>query len=116
MGTDFIQRVGKTLKRSWDEGRTRMAAPNLTTRELIGGTRGVAATVVSGAQLTPGEAVTLEADGNAVVVRRGITVIARNSSPTEGALEALRRHQNILPGTVSVIHSISGTVEVTVSC
>lgn len=116
MGTDFLQKVGKTLKRSWDEGRTRMAAPDLTTRELVGGTRGISAIVVSGATLTPGEAVTLEADGNAVVIRRGQAVIAHNQNPTQGTLQALKRHHNIIPGNVIVVHAISGMVEVMLSC
>ncbi len=30
MGADFLQRVGKTLKRSWDQGRVAMAETDLT--------------------------------------------------------------------------------------
>ncbi|MGA9866939.1 MAG: hypothetical protein WBQ75_10940 [Acetobacteraceae bacterium] len=116
MGTDFIQRVGKTLKRSRDEARIRIAAPDLTTRELIGGARGIPAVIVNGAKLTAGQLVTLERDGGAIVARQAITVVARNNNPSAGALEAMARHQNILAATVSVVHDVAEMVEITLSC
>ncbi len=116
MGTDFIQRVGKTVKRSRDEGRIRMGEPDLTTRELVGGGRGVTTVIVIGAKLVAGQAVTLELDGAEVVVRQAIAVVARNSSPPTGLIKALERHQNILAATVAVVHEIAGMAEITVSC
>ena len=59
MGADFLQRVGGTLKRSWDQGRVAIATPDLTTRELVSGGRGVAADIVEGARLSPGEHLTV---------------------------------------------------------
>ena len=116
MGVDFLQRIGATLKRSWDEGRVRIATPDLTTRELVGGERGVAADIVAGAKLCPGEAVTLELDGSAIVARRGLSVVARNDNPSAGAVEAIARHHNILPGTISTLYDAAGMVEVSLSC
>jgi hypothetical protein len=34
MGADFLQRVGKTLKRSWDQGRVAMAETDLTLPDM----------------------------------------------------------------------------------
>ena len=116
MGTDFLQRAGKTLKRSWDEGRTRIAAPDLITRELVAGGRGIPADIVNGARLAPGDPVNLEFDGGAVVARRCLTIVARNDNPSAAAVEAMARHCNILPGTVSVVHDVAGMVEITLSC
>ena len=116
MGTDFIQRVGKTLKRSRDEGRIRMASPDLTTRELVGGTRGIAAVIAKGVRLVPGQPVTLEVEGGAVVARQALTEVARHVNPPAGVLEAMAQHCNILPGTVSVVHEVSGMVEIALSC
>lgn len=116
MGVDFLQRIGRTLKRSWDEGRVRMATPDLMTRELVGGSRGMAADLVNGAKLSTGDAVTLELDGASIVARRGMNVVARNPSPSPGAVEAITRHHNILPGTVNTVHDVAGMVEITLSC
>lgn len=116
MGTDFIQLVGKTLKRSRDEGRIRMAAPDLTTRELVGNARGIPAVIVNGAKLVAGQSVTLELDGSAVIARQALAVVARSSTPSAGTVEAIALHCNILPGTVSVVHKVAGTVEITLSC
>ena len=116
MGTDFFLRAGKSLKRSWDRGRAEMAAPNLTTRELVSGSRGMPANMMKDAKIVAGEAVTLEVDGGAVVVRRCLAIVARNDSPSPAILEAVARHYNILPGTISVVHDLAGMVEITLSC
>jgi len=116
MGADFAQRVGKTLKRSWDEGRAAIAATDLTTRQLVSGGRGVAADIVQGATLAQGEHLTVQLEGGALVARRCLTVVARNDNPSSAVVGVLGQYCNIRPGTVSQVHDMAGMVEITITC
>jgi hypothetical protein len=116
MGTDFIQRTGKTLKRSWDEGRVAIGTRDLTTREPVCVGRGVAANIVAGARVSAGDAVNVELEGDTLVFRRGLSVVARKTNPPAEIAEAVRQRCNIRPGTVDQVHDIAGMVEITVSC
>jgi hypothetical protein len=116
MGTDFLQRVGKTLKRSWDEGRAAIGTPDLTTREPVCGGRAVAANIVPGARISAGDSVNAELEGDTLVFRRGLSVVARKMNPPAQIAEAVRQHCNIRPGTVDQVHDMAGMVEITVSC
>jgi hypothetical protein len=116
MGTDFLQRVGKTLKRSWDEGRAAIGTTDLTTREPACAGRSVAANIVSGVPMSPGDTVNAEMEGDALVFRRGLSVIARKANPPAEIAEAVTQHCNIRPGVVDQVHSMAGMVEITVSC
>src|SRR5260221_479774 len=104
MGVDFLQRVGKTLKRSWDQGRVAMATPDLTTRELVSAGRGITAEIVSDAILSPGEHLTVQLEDGALVARRCLTVVARKDSPSSAIVEVLNQYCNIRPATVSEVH------------
>jgi hypothetical protein len=116
MGADFVQRVDKTLKRSWDKGRAAIAAPDLTTRELVSGGRSVAADIVRGATLSQGEHLTVQLEGGALVARRCLTVVARNDNPSSAVVGVLNQYCNIRPGTVSQVHDMAGMVEITITC
>jgi hypothetical protein len=116
MGSDFLQRVGNTLKRSWDQGRAAMATPDLTTRELVSGGRGVPADIVRGATLSAGEHLTVRIEGGALVARRCLTVVARNDNPSPAVIEVITQRCNIRPATVSEVHDMAGMVEITITC
>lgn len=116
MGSDFLQRVGKTLKRSWDHGRMTMSAPDLTTRELVSGGRGVAADIVRGASVAPGDQLTVQLESGSLVARRCLTVVARNDNPSPAVVEVLTQYCNIRPATVSQVHDMAGMVEITITC
>lgn len=116
MGSDFLQRVGKTLKRSWDQGRVAMATHDLTTRELVSNGRGVAADIVRGATLSQGEHLTVRLEGDVLVARRCLTVVARNDKPSPAVVKILNQYCNIRPATVSEVHDMAGMVEITITC
>ena len=116
MGADFLQRAGGTLKRSWDQGRVAMATPDLTTRQMVSGGRGIAADIIGGASLSPGDHLTVQLEGDALVMRRCVTIVARNDNPSPAVVEVLNRYCNIRPGTVSQVHDMAGMVEITITC
>lgn len=116
MGADFLQRVGKTLKRSWDRGRAAIAETDLTTHPLVSGGRGVAAEIVEGAAMTRGEHLTVEMEGGSLVVRRRLTVVARTDNPSEAVVNVLSQFCNVRPATVSEVHDMAGMVEITIKC
>lgn len=116
MGSDFLQRVGATLKRSWDQGRVAMAETDLTTRQLVSGGRGVAADMVRGVTLTQGEHLTVQMEGGSLVARRRLTVVARNDNPSEAVVGVLNQFCNVRPATVSEVHDMAGLVEITIKC
>jgi hypothetical protein len=114
MGSDFRQRAGKTLKRSWDEGRVAMATPDLFTREPICVGRAVAAEIADGVELIAGEAVTLEIESGVLIARRRLTVVARSLSPAAVLVETITASCNIRPGTIDQVHVMAGMVEILV--
>lgn len=114
MGSDFRQRTGKTLKRSWDEGRVAMATTDLLTRQPTCVGRAIAADVVDGAELALGQAVTLEIENGTVVARRRLTVVARAQSPSPALIEVITGSCNVRPGMVDQVHPMAGIVEIVV--
>jgi hypothetical protein len=116
MGSDFLQRAGSTLRRSWDKGRVAIATPDLTTRELVSGGRGVTADIVRGTAVTAGENLTVQIENGALVARRCLTLVARNDSPPAAIVEILGQYCNVRPGMVSHVHDMAGMVEITITC
>lgn len=114
MGSDFLQRAGKTLKRSWDEGRVAVATRNLLTREPTCAGRSVAAEIEPGARLSAGEAVTVQVESGTLVFRRGLTVVARLRDPPATLAEAISGSCNIRYATVDQVHNMAGTAEINV--
>jgi hypothetical protein len=116
MGTDFILRTGKTLKRSWDEGRAAIGTRDLTTREPVCIGRAIAASIVADARVSAGDSVNAELEGDTLIFRRGLSVVARKVNPPAEVAEAVRQHCNIRPGTVDQVHDMAGMVEITITC
>jgi hypothetical protein len=77
MGADFLERVKKTIKRSWDRERVALATSDLLTRQPHAAGRSVVGEIVGGAVITPGEKLTVEKDAGGLVARRGLTDVVR---------------------------------------
>jgi hypothetical protein len=114
MGVDFLQRAGKTLKRSWDEGRAAVASRDLLAREPTCAGRSVAADIEQGVRLSAGEAVTVQIEAGALVARRGLTVVARAPDPPAALAEMIMSSCNVRPATVEQVHEMAGTAEINV--
>jgi hypothetical protein len=72
--------------------------------------------MVGGARVSAGESVNAELEGETLVFRRGLSVVARKVNPPAEIVEAVRQHCNIRHGTVDHVHDMAGVVEITVSC
>ncbi len=116
MGSDFLPRAGKTLKRSWDEGRVEAATRNLLTRDPTCAGRSVAAEIEPGVRLSAGEAVTVDIEGGTLVFRRGLTVVAWLRDPPAALIEVVTALCNIRHGTVEQVHDMANTAEINVCC
>lgn len=114
MGADFLQRVGDTLRRTWDEGRVKAAAQDMLTREPICAGRSIAADLEPSVRLSIGETVTVQLEGSAMVFRRGITVIARVAKPPPALAEVIAVSCNIRHATIEEIHTMAGMVEINI--
>lgn len=114
MGADFVARAKKTLRRSWNGGSSDIATADLLTRQPSLAGRSFAAVVVDGQRVIAGESITVEVEENTVIVRRGMSTIARFDT-SEGALRALLAESfNIRPGTVEQVHDAAGIVEISI--
>jgi hypothetical protein len=112
MGVDFIRKATPTFKKSWDRGRVVLATPDLFTCSPNCAARRAAFNIVGGADFQLGDQVMVEAAGAALVALRGLTEVARDSSPATELLRAVEASCGVAVGTVEQIHSISGVVEI----
>ena len=67
MGADFLERVKKTIKRSWDRQRVALATSDLLTRQPDGSGRSVVGEIVGDVKLSQGEKLTVEKDARGLV-------------------------------------------------
>lgn len=114
MGSDFLQRAGKTLKRSWDEGRAALARRDLISRDPNCAGRSVSADIECGATLVVGDTVTVQIEGDDLVARKGLAIVARRQRPSPEMAAAVMASCNVRYGTVEQVHDVAATVEITV--
>lgn len=114
MGADFLERVKKTIKRSWDRERVALATSDLLTRQPDCVGRSVVGEIVGGASLSPGEKLTVEKDGGDLIVRRGLTGVARISQPPSDVIRGIEESCGIGVGTVDQVHDAARVVEITI--
>jgi hypothetical protein len=72
--------------------------------------------MTSGARFAAGDCVNAELDGDTLIFRRGLSIVARKTDPPAEVVESVRQHCNIRPGTVDQVHDMAGIVEIIVSC
>jgi hypothetical protein len=114
MGADFLERVKKTIKRSWDRERVALATSNLLTRQPEAAGRSVVGEIVAGAKLTPGEKLTIEKDGNGLVARRGLTDLVRFHQVPRDVVRGIEESCGVGVGTIDQVHEAAGVVELTI--
>lgn len=75
MGTEFLQKKGATIKKSWNGGARRLAAPDLFTKHPECVTRSVTGDVAQGSQVKRGEILRLECAGEKLLAYRGTELV-----------------------------------------
>lgn len=114
MGADFLERARKTIKRSWDRQRVALATSDLLTRQPERGGRACVGEIIGNARLTPGEKLTVEKDGLALVARRGLREVIRIKQPPADLAKGVEASCGIAVGTVDQVHDDAGVVEISI--
>src|SRR5215472_17346574 len=114
MGSDFLERVKKTINRSWDRERVALATSDLLTRQPDCVGRSVVGEIIGNARVSPGEKLTVEKDGRDLIVRRGLTGVARISQPPADVIQGIDESCGVGVGTVDQVHDPARVVEITI--
>jgi hypothetical protein len=114
MGTDFLERIKKTIKRSWDRQRVALGTSDLLTRHPEAKGRSVVGEIIGGAKLTDGQKLTVEKDGKGLVARIGLTDVVRIADPPLGVVQGIEESCGVGVGIIDNIHSSAGVVEMTI--
>jgi hypothetical protein len=114
MGVDFLERAKKTFKRSWDRERVALATPDLLRREPGCAGVTVAGDIAPGAEVGPGEKLTVELAPRGLIARRGLTEIIRMPDAPPQVVEAVRQACGVAVGTVEQVHEPAGVAEISI--
>lgn len=114
MGTDFLERTKKTIKRSWDRERVALATSDLLTRHPDRVSRSVVGEIIGDAKLSQGEKLTVEKDSDGLIARRGLTDVVRISQAPPDVVRGVEDSCGIGVGIVDLVHGPAGIVEMTV--
>jgi len=111
MGTEFLAKQKKSAKKYLDRRRAELCAPGLfkSAPETTG--RQFLANAEGRADLHPGDALQIEAEGSGIILRRGGRVVGRNASPNAGLQRVVAEAGGYFPGEVSCVHSLSSRFE-----
>lgn len=114
MGADFLERVKKTIKRSWDRERVALGTSDLLTRQPQAKGRSVAGEIIGDAKLTGGQKLTVEKDAKGLVGRIGLTDVVRIVNPPPEIVKGVEASCGVGVGIVDDVHSLAGVVEITI--
>jgi hypothetical protein len=114
MGTDFLERTKKTIKRSWDKERVALATSDLLTRRPENAGRSVVGEIIGNAKLTRGDKLTVEKDAQGWVARHGLTNLVRITDAPADVIRGIEESCGMGVGIVDVVHGPAGVVEMTI--
>lgn len=112
MGVDFLKRAAPTFQKSWNNGRTDLATPDLFTREHGARTRSVTAQCHPNSTVTPGTAVTLIKEGAALIVLEGSRTIGTIDRTPGDEIARIAAAGGVALGKVCSYYPISGSFDV----
>ena len=105
MGSDFLERTKKTIKRSWDRQRVALGTSDLLTRPPDCAGRSVGE-IIGYARLHPGEKLTVEPNGPALVARRGLDEVVRITTAAADVVKGVKDSCGVACGHRKVMLSI----------
>jgi hypothetical protein len=112
MGADFIEKISPSYRKSMDRARARLATADLLTNEAACAARTAVADIVEGQSLRVGDQITVETENGQLVGRRGLTEVARFSTPPPDLFRAVEDSCGVAKGTVERVHDIAGVAEI----
>ena len=114
MGSDFLERAKKTVRRSWDRERVALATSDLLTRQPDCAGRSAVGEIIGDAKLSPGEKLTVEKDAHGLIARRGLTEVVRFPNAPADIVRGIEESCGVGVGTVDQVHDPAGVVEITI--
>lgn len=114
MGTDFLERIKKTIKRSWDRQRVALGTSDLFTRQPEVKRRSILGEIIGGAKLTAGQKLTVEKDEKGLVARIGLTDVVRIADPPPDLVRGVEESCGVGVGIVDNVYGPAGVVEMTI--
>lgn len=114
MGADFIERAGKSVRKSWDRERTELAKADLFTHAPSCLARTAAAELSDGVELEVDDHLTVEAHDGQLFARQGNLEVARFRNAPPDLVEAIENSCGIAKGKVEKVHKLAGVVEVSI--
>lgn len=114
MGIDFIRTAAPSFRKGLDRRRIELGTPTLFTQEPTSTPRAYAAQVRSDKTLAVGEKLGVSLDGENVLARRGLELVAVFKSPSADLKNALSASFGEACGTVQAVHSVARIAEITV--
>ena len=114
MGIEFLEKKGATIRKSWNGGARRLAAPDLFTKHPECVTRSVTGEPAPGAQLKAGERLRLECMDQKLLAYRGTTVVVVCEHPAPDLLAAIHDTGGCAVGKMGKMRKRSNTVEIEV--
>lgn len=113
VGVDFIQRTTRSFEKHIDVAKSKLGTADLFTRAPIESCPAFAADEVGAPNLQRGQELNVEVSSDALVLRQGLTIVARSESPPESIFQAVQDSCGIATAIVQEVHDISGVIEVT---
>jgi hypothetical protein len=112
MGSDFLERIRHSFKKTLDRARVDLATATLFTKSTSCAARTAAFEIGDGEYLRVGEQFVVEIDKRQLVARRGTTEAARCRTPPPDLFEAVEKSSGIAIGSIEVVHELAGVVEI----
>ncbi len=114
MGIDFIRKAAPSFRKGLDRREIELATPNLFTQEPASAPRAYAAQLRSDKTLAVGDKLGVRLEGQNVLARRGLELVAVFKSPGVDLKNALSASFGEACGTVQAVHPVARIAEITV--
>lgn len=114
MGVDFIRRVAKTFKKSWDHSRVDLATRELFTREPLCITRISVARDLGTERLTQGVRVIVRIDGDGLTAVIGTLRVARLVNPSQSLVAAIESAGGYANGVIGAREQGNDILEISI--
>jgi hypothetical protein len=112
MGSDFLERIRHSFKKTLDRARVDLATATLLTKTTSCAARTAVFEIADAEYLRIGEQVTVEIDKQQLIARRGTIEVARCKTPPPDLYEAVEKSSGIALGSVEVVHELADVAEI----
>jgi len=115
MGLDFVQKAKPQIIKGWSKGQEELCSPDLFSRSPEEDQPPTLLFIKTGdGRVEVGSEVVLSTDGDKLVARQGIPIIATAVRPPDDLIRAIRARSNCALGRVTGAHSQSGVLDIAV--